>query len=204
MKPRRWFLPETPDVLGMLQRQAAVTIEGMEALEDWARGDAKAADRVRDCEHRADVCKREIREALGVAFTTALEPEDLFELSTGLDEIINGAKNAVREAEVMRAEPDAAIAEMAAQLTEGTRRVADAFAALAAGSETEATAAADAVVSIQRQQEKAYRAGMSALIDSDELREVAAKRELYRRLARTSDELLRVAERVWYSVLKTG
>ena len=43
---------------------------------------------------------------------------------------------------------------------------------------------------------------MSALVAVDDLREVAAKRELYSRLARTSDELREVAERVWYSVLK--
>ena len=43
---------------------------------------------------------------------------------------------------------------------------------------------------------------MSALLAVDDLREVAAKRELYRRLARTSDDLREVAERVWYSVLK--
>jgi hypothetical protein len=43
---------------------------------------------------------------------------------------------------------------------------------------------------------------MSALIDVDDLREVAAKRELYRRLSRASDELRDVAERVWYSALK--
>ena len=43
---------------------------------------------------------------------------------------------------------------------------------------------------------------MSALIDAGDLREVAARRELYRRLARTSDELIGVAERVWYCVLK--
>lgn len=43
---------------------------------------------------------------------------------------------------------------------------------------------------------------MSALIDVDDLRELAAKRELYRRLARTADQLVGVAERVWYSVLK--
>jgi hypothetical protein len=43
---------------------------------------------------------------------------------------------------------------------------------------------------------------MSALIDVNDLREVAARRELYRRLARTGDDLAAVAERVWYSVLK--
>jgi hypothetical protein len=40
------------------------------------------------------------------------------------------------------------------------------------------------------------------LVALDDLHEIAAKRELYRRLARTSDDLREVAERVWYSVLK--
>jgi len=39
-------------------------------------------------------------------------------------------------------------------------------------------------------------------IEVEDLRELGARRELYRRLARTGDELVRVAERVWYSVLK--
>jgi hypothetical protein len=43
---------------------------------------------------------------------------------------------------------------------------------------------------------------MSALLALPDLHEVAARRELYRRLARTSDGLVDVAERVWYSVLK--
>ena len=34
MKPSRWFLPENPDVLDMLHRQAAITCEGMAALVD--------------------------------------------------------------------------------------------------------------------------------------------------------------------------
>ena len=39
MRRHRWFLPETPDVLGMLREQTAITIEGMEALVAWADGD---------------------------------------------------------------------------------------------------------------------------------------------------------------------
>ena len=45
-------------------------------------------------------------------------------------------------------------------------------------------------------------AQLTALVLVSDLREIAAKRELYRRLARTSDDLRDVAERVWYSVLK--
>ena len=42
MKPGRWFLPETPDVLGLLRAQIAVTLEGLDAFAAWAGGDAGA------------------------------------------------------------------------------------------------------------------------------------------------------------------
>ncbi|MDX6620766.1 MAG: hypothetical protein QOK36_3152 [Gaiellales bacterium] len=202
MSLKRWFLPETPAVLAMLRAQADLTVQGMDALNTWASGDHAAADQVRKLEHDADDHKRELRAALTVAFTTPLDPEDIFELSRGLDEVLNSAKNAVREAEVMHAAPDAAIAEMTTELAEGTRRISDAFAELSRGAMASATQAADAAVKSQRRLEHVYRAAMSALVDRDDLREVAARRELYRRLARTSDRLVDVAERVWYSVLK--
>jgi uncharacterized protein Yka (UPF0111/DUF47 family) len=202
LKPRHWFLPERPDVLGMLDRQAAITVEAMEALVAWAEGDAAAADHVRDCEHRADDEKRALQRALTEAFSLPLEPEDLFTLSMGLDEVLGGAKNAVREAEVMRAGPDPAIAEMASHLADGTRELAAALGLVGHGGRSEATAAADRAIKSQRKLEHAYRRAMSSLIDLDDLRELAARRELYRRFSRTSDKIVNIAERVWYSILK--
>jgi uncharacterized protein len=201
MRLRRWFLPESSDVLAVLREQTAITIEGLDALHEWAKGDPAAAMRVRDCEHRADERKRALRAGLTAAFTTPLEPEDLFELSRGLDMVLNGAKDAVREAEVMACEPDDAIAVMASRLAEGCRELAAAFAAIDHSPEA-ATAAADRAVHSQRALERVYRKAMSALIAAGDLLEVAARRELYRRLSRTSDALVDVAERVWYSVLK--
>ena len=202
MTRHRWFLPETPDVLAILRRQTAITIKGMDALVAWSAGEPGAADRLRDCEHQADDRKRELRAALTIAFTTPLEPEDIFELSTELDRVLNSAKNTVREAEVMEIGPDEAISSMAAELAAGLRDLSEAFDQLAAGARTAATEAADRAAKSQTRVEKIYRQSMSALVAVDDLREVAAKRELYRRLARTSDDLREVAERVWYSVLK--
>lgn len=198
---RRWFLPQSPDVLGILGRQAAVTVEGMAAFAAWAGGDAAAAESVRALEHRADDAKRELQEALTTAFTTPLEPEDLFVLSRGLDDVLNGAKDAVREAEVMAVGPDRVVAEMAELLLEGVRSLDTSLAALGR-SRSEATAAADAAVKSQRRLERAYRRGMGELLTVDDLREVMARRELYRRLARLSDAIVAVAERVWYAVVK--
>lgn len=201
-KRMHWFLPRSANVLGMLSRQAAITVEGMDELLAWARGDAAAAERLRKCEHRGDDSKRELRKALTDAFSTPLELEDIFELSRGIDEILNDAKNTVGEAEAMETAPDEAIAEMAAQLAAGTRHLAQALELLETGDRPAATDAADRAVKDQRHLQHTYRTAMSALIKVEDQRELAARRELYRRIARAGDELVAVAERVWYSVLK--
>ncbi len=202
MTRTHWFIPQSPDVLGMLCEQAQTTVEGMEELLAWAKGEEAAAERLRAAEHKADKQKRELRGTLTEAFSTPLEPEDIFELSRGLDEILNGAKNIAGEAEAMHSAPDGATAEMSEELAKGTRQLAAAFTLFASDDRDGATKTADRAVKDQRHLQHTYRAAMSALIENPDPREVAARREIYRRLARTGDELVRVAERVWYSVLK--
>ena len=74
MTRKRWFLPETPDVLGMLRRQMAVTIDGADAFARWAGGDAAAAQAVRDAEHRGDVAKRDLLRPYATPSTKATSP----------------------------------------------------------------------------------------------------------------------------------
>ncbi|HSO54725.1 MAG TPA: DUF47 family protein [Actinomycetes bacterium] len=205
---RSWFLPESPDVLGMLGRQATVTGEGMAALVGWANAEPGAAQRVRDCEHQADDTKRELRLALTVAFMTPIDAEDLYVMSERLDAILNGAKDAVREAEVMAVEPDEAVAAMATLLADGVGHLATAFERLDPARRSKggpvATDAADAAVKTQRQLEWVYRHAASALLEVQDLREVMGRRELYRRVSRISETLIQVADRVWYATVKEG
>lgn len=198
---RRWFLPETPDVLGMLSTQMDITVEGMEALARWAGGDQEQERAVRDAEHRADEAKLALRAMLRTAFVTPIDPEDLFEISVGLDGILNNAKDLVREAEVMALTPDAPMLEMAALLAQGVGHLRDALQHLGEDDER-ATASADAAVKSQRRLERVYRKAASALLELDDIREVMGRRELYRRFSRVADLLSTVAERLWYSVMK--
>jgi uncharacterized protein Yka (UPF0111/DUF47 family) len=201
MGRRRWFLPESPDVLGMLRHQLTITIEGMDAFATWAGGDDQAAATVRDSEHRADAARRELHTVLKDAFVTPLEPEDLFALSRGLDRILNQAKDLVRESEVMDCAPDAALAEMATLLAAAVRGVDDAIERLEPRG-GDATDAADAVIKQARRLERVYRAAMAELLAVDDLREVMARRELYRRCSRMGESAVDVAERVLYAAVK--
>ena len=196
----KWFLPDTPDVLGLLRVQIAVTIEGMDAFGRWADGAVTAEQDVRDSEHRADAAKREVYGALRSAFITPLEPEDLFALSRGIDRIINQAKDTVRESEVMACPPDASLAAMARLLVEAMRALDGAVAGL--GGDGETTASAEVAIKASRHIERVYRSAMADLLALDDIHEVTARRELYRRGARIADAVVDVAERVLYAVVK--
>lgn len=196
-----WFLPHTPDLIGLLKAQADVTVRGMDAFAEWSAGDgAKSAD-LRQAEHDADDARRNLQRELRAAFSTPLDPEDIYELSERLDIVLNAAKNAVREADVMDIAPDAALAQMAAQATAGVRHIASAFAVLPKGADV-ATTEADAAIKCDREIERLYRAAMSRLRDVSDVREVTAWREMYRRYARIGEAVVLVAERVWYAVVK--
>jgi uncharacterized protein Yka (UPF0111/DUF47 family) len=201
VRSHHWFLPERADLLGMLREQATITVEGMDALVAWSAGDTDAAQRVRACEHRADDAKRVLWRALRDAFSPPFDAEDLFTLSADLDEVLNAAKDLVREVEVMRIEPDSPTREMAGYLDEAIHHLAVAFASLGEH-DGDPTTCADAAIKSQRRVEHAYRNAMSALVDETDLREVMSRRETYRRLSRIGDLVHRVAERVWYAVVK--
>jgi uncharacterized protein Yka (UPF0111/DUF47 family) len=197
----RWFLPESDDVLATLGEQADVTIRGMDAFARWAAGEAKSDKTVRAAEHEADDRKRDLVTQVRGAFTTPLDPEDLFELSRGLDEVLNAAKNTVREAEALTMAPDQQMADMCELLAEGVQDLGTAFSALGADTQV-ANAAAAAAIKTQRRLERSYRLAMAELVENDDMREVIGRQELYRRLSAISDGILAVADRIMYAVVK--
>jgi uncharacterized protein Yka (UPF0111/DUF47 family) len=203
MSTKHWFLPENPDLFGLLHDQAAITVDGMQALVRWAGGDETAADEVRACEHLADDKKRELWRKLRDAFSPPMDAEDLYSLSADLDEVLNAAKDLVREAEIVSTAPDAPTHEMAGYLAEAVGHLADAFSRLTA-KDGDPTGDADAAIKSQRRVEKVYRGAMSALMSVDDMREVVVRRELYHRMLRVGDLTHVVAERVWYAVVKEG
>ncbi len=198
---RRWFLPDSPDLLDRLTRQGEVTVNAVDAFRDWAHGDRSAAHRVGSLEHEADRVRREVATAVRQAFVTPIGPEDIYELSERLDAVVTSAKDLVREAELLDMLPDPPMAEMADLIALGVQNLVDAFLDLVKDPDR-ATGHADTAVHHQHQLEQVYRRAMSALLVNSDLREVAGRRELYRRSSRIGDAVVHVAHRIWYSVVK--
>ena len=123
-------------------------------------------------------------------------------MSRDLDKVINGAKNTVRESEAMDFPPDQASADMAVLLAEGVRHLQEAFQTLDQKSIAQAPAAADAAVKSQRNLERIYRQAAGDLLTIGDISVVTARREFYRRISAISDDIVSVADRVWYSQVK--
>lgn len=200
MTRRRWFLPENVDLLAMLRGQTAITVEGMDALVAWAGGDLGAANEVRRCEHRADDAKRALWRSLRDAFSPPMDAEDLFTLSADLDEVLNGAKDLVRELEVTDLVPDATMQAMATSLAESVRHLADAFTGL--GGAGDPTDDADAAIHSQRHIERVYRAALAEGFPERAPADLAELRDVYREFLQLGERVHRVADRVWYATVK--
>jgi uncharacterized protein Yka (UPF0111/DUF47 family) len=198
---RHWFLPQNPDVMGTLARQADVTVAGANAFAAWAGGDLTQQAQVRDCEHQSREVRRQLSTQLRQAFSTPVDQEDLFTLSERLDAVLNGLKNVVREADSYPLEPDAATAAMAGEIATAAVHLSTAVRHLATEADV-ATREADAAVAASRRMETSYRDAMRGLHDVDDLRELMIRGELYRRTLEVGERLTRVADRVWYAVVK--
>jgi uncharacterized protein Yka (UPF0111/DUF47 family) len=200
-KWRRWFLPESPDLLARLAAQGDVSVEAVEAFREWAHGDHTADSRVNALEHQADQVRRGLQAELRRAFVTPIGPEDIYELSERLDGVVHAAKDLVREAAVLDVLPDAAMGDMADLIVLAARSLVSAFPDLVKDPDR-ATELAGAAVEHQHRLEHVYASAMSSLLANADLREVTGRRELYRRCVRMGDALVGVSHRIWYAVVK--
>jgi uncharacterized protein len=202
---RRWrriLLPALPDVLALLVRQGELTVSGLAAFDSWSHGGGpQAAAAVSSAQHEAYGARRELLAALQAALSTPVDQEDLYSLSERVDRILYQARNTVREAEVLGWTPDAHAGMMGERLADGTRALSAGLKLLLKDPE-EAGRRADAASDAVRHVERDYREAMAELLQVDDLRAVLAGQDIYRRYLAVAEAIVRVADRLWFVVLR--
>jgi hypothetical protein len=111
----------------MLTEQAAKTLEGMVALEEFMRSnDQGAAKRLTQLEKEADELRRILIDELNRSFVTPFDREDIFALSRAIDDIIDYGYTTVDEMVVLGVEPNPHLLRMVSLLREATENIYDA------------------------------------------------------------------------------
>ena len=98
----------------MIKDQAALTLQGMEALKAYMGGqDPDAAANLTKSEKEADEARRILIDELNRTFVTPFDREDIFTLSRTIDDVLDYAYSTVSEMEILKVEPTPFMQRMA-------------------------------------------------------------------------------------------
>ena len=200
----RVFEPKT-DFFALLNVQAAATLEGMLALEEWINeGTFERCQKVRDIENVADEHKLELERKLVESFITPFDREDIYDLSIKLDEVINSAKTIAREIEALEIKSsDSYLKEMAATLVEGTRCLNQSFIHLQSNP-MEASNQATLARKSENRFAKIYRLAMKNLFTLDDFKTLLKTREVYSCMVSCATKIDIVGEKLVHVIVKTS
>lgn len=198
----RLFQPKV-NFYKLLGAQAKTTSEGMEALREWIeKGASDRCQPVRDLEHRADQQKLLLQKQLSNSFITPFDREDIYDLSTQLDEVINAAKTTAREIEALNYCPfDPTLSEMAKILCEGARCLLRAFENLDTNL-GEASKQAKLARKAENRFEKVYRIGMRELFEMNDVKTILRTVEVYRAMITAAHRIDVVGEKLDHVIIK--
>ena len=86
------LLPKQERFFDLFERQAGFVAEGAvkfrEMLENYGERDRYVLE-IKEIEHQADLATHEVFDILNKAFLTPIDPEDIHELATGIDDVLD-------------------------------------------------------------------------------------------------------------------
>ena len=186
-RKRKPFPNSKSQFFEILSRQASKTLEGLEALWNYAENGTKEnANLVKNVEREADEIRRILVEELDQTFVTPLDREDIYNLSRAIDDVVDYANTTVDEMEVYEVKGDEHIKEMVDILRKAARELNDAVKILKEYPKIALEHAVKAK-SYENQMEKAYHLALADLFKGTDTVYMLKMREIYRHLSNAAD-----------------
>jgi predicted phosphate transport protein (TIGR00153 family) len=199
--------PRQDNFLRLITDQAAKTLEGMDALEEYMRTNSKdAARKVIEVEKEADELRRILVDELNRTFVTPIDREDIFALSRAIDDILDYGDSTVEEMNILDVSPNKHLHRMASLLRDAAAEIHLATLRLKdhPGVAYEHAMRAKA---LENRMETIYREALADLFGgpatSDHIVQMLKLRELYRHLSNSADRGDEAANVITDIVVKT-
>jgi len=187
----RFFKKRQNVFLKLIHDQAALTLEGLEALKAFLISrDPAASALLSTKEKEADEARRILIDELNKTFITPFDREDIFSLSRTIDDVLDYAYSTVSEMEILKVEPTNYMQQMASILRDA------AYELLMAVDRLEnhpgvANDHAQRAKALENRVEEVYRAALADLFsgaeDIQHVIKMLKSREVYRHLSNAAD-----------------
>ncbi|OGO14340.1 MAG: hypothetical protein A2Y53_06665 [Chloroflexi bacterium RBG_16_47_49] len=187
---RSYFKKRQSIFIKLIHDQAALTLEGMEALKAYMAEDASAATRLINKEKEADEARRILIAELNKTFVTPFDREDIFSLSRTIDDVLDYAYSTVTEMEVLKVRPTSFMLRIASLLRDAAYELLMAVDRLEQHPEV-ANEHAQRAKSLENKVEDIYREALADLFSGAEdikhVMKMLKSREVYRHLSNAAD-----------------
>lgn len=190
---RTYFKKRQNKFIKLIHDQAALTLEGLEALKEYMDNQGgTAAETLRIKEKEADEARRILIDELNRTFVTPFDREDIFALSRTIDDVIDYAYSTVDEMEILNVKPTSYMQRIASLLKDATHELLMAVDRL---EEHIGVAAehAQRAKALENRVESVYREALADLFsaargnDNDAIIKILKQREVYRHLSNAAD-----------------
>lgn len=188
------------DFFELLLIQAEKTHKGCQALTQFleGHGDPETVDRM---ESEADDIRRILIDELNKTFITPIDREDIFALSRVIDDVVDHAKNTVKEMSVFEVQSNDNLREMAALLEKGAEQLVASMRHLSKNPNVAVEYALRAKRIENRMNDKFLQA-LNELFSGSDTRLMLSLREIYRHFNRSADRVDEAANIISNIVVK--
>lgn len=188
---RRHFMKRQNIFLKLIHDQAALTLEGMEALTNFLTSrDPGASALLVSKEKEADEARRILIDELNRTFITPFDREDIFALSRTIDDVLDYAYSTVSEMEILKVEPTPYMQRMASLLRDAAYELSMAVCSLEDHPRV-ANDHAQRAKALENRVEDVYREALADLFsgveDITHVVKMLKLREVYRHLSNAAD-----------------
>jgi hypothetical protein len=152
-------------------------------------------------EREADDIRRILIDELHQTFITPIDREDIFALSRAIDDVIDHAKNTVKEMEIFEVESNEHLCQMAELLQKGAEQLVGAMRHLKKNPNVAVEYAVRAK-RIENRMNDSYLAALKQLFSGHDPRVMFSLREIYRHFNRSADRVDEAANIISNVVVK--
>ena len=193
--------------ISLMHHQAALTVEGLEALKSYmVEEDPAAAELLTVKEKAADEARRILIDELNRTFITPFDREDIFALSRAIDDVLDYAYSTVTEMTIFKVHPTPFMRQIASLLKDAAQELLLAVDCLDEHPGV-ASEHAQRAKAIENRIEAVYREALADLFQGGENIKHVIKmlkcREVYRHLSNAADRVDEAANVLADIVVKT-
>jgi uncharacterized protein len=188
------------DFFDLLLDQAEKTSAGCHALVKFLEGEG-TPEEISRLEREADDIRRILIDELNQTFITPIDREDIFALSRAIDDVIDHAKNTVKEMEIFEVESNEHLCQMAELLQKGAEQLVGAMRHIKKNPNVAVEYAVRAK-RIENRMNDSYLAALKQLFSGHDPHIMFCLREIYRHFNRSADRVDEAANIISNVVVK--